>query len=119
MLDYHKVPLSEPLQTFRLSVEVDRPSLTLQDYDDITNAVSAVFHLPNLTLVYAGCSESPLVLTWLVQAQLLPYLKSPLGSTATGDRLLAEQGVVAVAIGDDMRIKCLALKVCSVHSIYS
>ena len=117
-LDYHKVPPSEPLQTFRLSVEVARPFLTLQDYDDITNAVSAVFLLPNLALVYAGCSTSPIVLTWLVPAQLLPYLeKPPFGATATGDRLLAEQGVVAVAVGDDIRIKCLAMKVCSVHSI--
>jgi len=113
MLDYHRVTSSQPLQTFRLSVEVDRPFLSLQDYDDITNAVSAVFQLPNLILVYAGCSVSPLVLTWLVPAQLLPYLeKTPVGSTASGDRLLAEQGVVTVAIGDDTRIKCLTLKVC-------
>ena len=113
MLDYHRVPSSEPLHTLRLSVEVNRPFLTLQNYDDITNALSAAFLLPNLALVYAGCSSSPLVLTWLVPAQLLPYLvTSPIGSTAGGDRLLTEQGVVAVAIGNDKRIKCLGIKVC-------
>jgi len=112
-LDYHKVPPSEPLQTFRLSVEVARPFLTLQDYDDITIAVSAVFHLPNLALVYAGCCVSPLVLTWLVPTQLLIYLEtSPIGSAISGDRLLAEQGVVAVALGENTRIKCMRLKVC-------
>ena len=113
MLNYHRVPSSEPLQTFRLSVEVDCPFLTLQDYNSITNALSAVFLLPNIALVYAGCFTSPTVLTWLVPAQLLPYLKNqPVGSTTSGERLLAEQGVVAVAIGDNTRIKCLTLKVC-------
>ena len=113
MLDYHKVPSSEPLHTFRLSVEVNHSFLTLQNYDDITNALSVAFLLPNLALVYAGCSSSPLVLTWLVPTQLLPYLeKTPIGSTAGGNRLLAEQGVVAVAIGNSIRIKCLGIKVC-------
>ena len=39
-LDIHK-STSGP-QMVRLSVEVNRPMLTLQDYDNITNAVSAV-----------------------------------------------------------------------------
>ena len=113
MLDYHRVPSSEPLHTFRLSVEVNRTFLTLEDYDNITNALSAVLLLPNLALVYAGCCVSPLVLTWLVPAQLLTYLEtSPLGSTISSERLLAEQGVVAVAIGQSMHVKCLRLKVC-------
>ena len=112
-LNNHEEQLSEPLHTFRLSVEVNRPFLTLKDYDNITNAVSATFLLPNLALVYAGCSKAPLVVTWLVPAQLLPYLESPsIGSTASGDRLLAEQGVVAVAIGEESRTKCLRIKVC-------
>lgn len=113
MLDYHRAPSSQPLRTLRLSVQVNRPFLTLQDYSDVTNAVSAVFQLPTLALVYAGCTASPLVLTWLVPAQLLPYLEtSSIGSAVGGDRLVAEQGVLAVAIGEDTRIKCLRLKVC-------
>ena len=113
MLDYHRVPPSEPLQTFRLSVEVNRTFLTLEDYDNITNALSAVLLLPNLALVYAGCCVSPLILTWLVPAQLLTYLEtSPVGSTISSERLLAEQGVVAVALGQSMHVKCLRLKVC-------
>lgn len=112
-LNNQEEQLSESLHTFRLSVEVNRPFLTLSDYDNITNAVSTAFLLPNLALVYAGCSAAPLVVTWLVPVQLLPYLESPtIGSTASGDRLLAEQGVVAVAIGEESSIKCLRWKVC-------
>ena len=115
-LDYHKTTASP--KTIRLSVEVNRPLLTLHDYDNITDAVSAVFLLPKIAMVYAGCSVSPLVLTWLVPAQLYGYLKSPpFGSTASGDRLLAEQGVVSVAIGEDIRIVCLGIKVCTSHLI--
>ena len=113
-LDYHKATASP--KTIRLSVEVNRPLLTVNDYDNITDAVSAVFLLPKIAMVYAGCSVSPLVLMWLVPAQLYGYLKSPhIGSTASGDRLLAEQGVVSVAIGEDIRIVCLGIKVCTSH----
>ena len=115
-LDYYKTTASP--KTIRLSVAVNRPLLTLHDYDNITNAVSAVFLLPKIAMVYAGCSVSPLVLTWLVPAQLHGYLKSPpFGSTASGDRLLAEQGVISVAIGEDIRIMCLGIEVCSSHPI--
>ena len=110
-LDYHKTTASP--KTIRLSVEVNRPLLTLHDYDNITDAVSAVFLLPKIAMGYAGCSVSPLILTWLVPAQLHGYFQDPpFGSTA-GDRLLAEQGVVSVAIGEDIRIVCLGIKVCT------
>ena len=115
-LDYHKTTGSP--NTIRLSVEVNRPLLTLHDYDNITDAVSAVFLLPKIAMVYAGCSVSPLVLTWLVPAQLDRYLKfSCIESNGSGDRLLAEQGVVSVAIGEDISIVCLGLKVCTSHLI--
>ena len=110
-LDYHKTTASP--KTIRLSVEVNRPLLTVHDYDNITDAVSAVFLLPKIAMVYAGCSVSPLVLTWLVPAQLDRYLKfSRIESNGSGDRLLVEQGVVSVAIGEDIRIVCLGIKVC-------
>ena len=110
-LDHHRT--TQPPKTFRLSVEVNRPLITLQDYDNITDAVSAALLLPKIAMVYAGCSVSPLTITWLVPAQLLGYLvTAPVGSTAGGDRLLAEQGVVSVAIGEDMYIVCLGMQVC-------
>ena len=113
-LDYHKTTASP--KTIRLSVEVNRPLLTLHDYDNITDAVSAVFLLPKIAMVYAGCSVSPLVLTWLVPAQLDRYLKfAHIESNGSGDRLLAEQGVISVAIGEDIRIACLGIKVCTSH----
>ena len=111
-LDYHR---TTPFpQTTRLSVEVDRPQLTLQDYDSITNAISTAFLLPKIAMVYAGCSMTPIVLTWLVPAQLERYIKdSTIGATTCGNRLLAEQRVVSVAIGDDLRIACLGMQVCA------
>ena len=115
-LDFHKTPPSP--KTIRLSAEVNRPLLTLQDYENISNAISAVFLLPKIAMVYAGCSETPPVLTWLLPAQLLGYLKEPFGSTASGERLLAEPGVVSVAIGEEIRMKCLGLKVCFSSAIF-
>ena len=117
-LDYHKVPSSKPVHTFRLSVEVNRSFLSLHDYDVISEVVSSVFLLPNLALVYAGCSLSPMMLTWQIPAHLLQYLQTPcVGSMASGDRLLAEQRVRAVAIGDNLRFRCLTTKVCLTHPL--
>ena len=113
-LDHHRT--TQPPKTFRLSVEVNRPLITLQDYDNITDAVSAAFLLPKMAMVYAGCSVSPLTITWLVPAQLHGYLVSPhFGSTASGDRLLAEQGVVAVAVEEDLFAVCMGMQVCSTN----
>ena len=110
-LNHHRT--TQPPKTFRLSVEVNQPLITLQDYDNITDAVSAALLLPKIAMVYAGCSASPLTITWLVPAQLHRYLVTSLfGSTAGGDRLLAEQGVVSVAIGEDMYRVCLGMQVC-------
>ena len=107
-LDIHK-STSSP-QMVRLSVEVNRPMLTLQDYDNITNAVSAVLMLPRLAMVYAGCTVAPLVLTWLVPSQLKETNVSR--STASGDRLLAEQCVVSIAVGENLKMKTLGIQVC-------
>ena len=109
-LDHHRT--TPPPKTFRLSVEVNRPLITLQDYDNITDAVSAALLLPKMAMVYAGCSVSPLTITWLVPAQLHGYLIKPFASAESGDRLLAEQGVVSMAIGEDMCIVCLGMQVC-------
>ena len=115
-LDYHKTTASP--KTIRLSVEVNRPLLTLHDYDNITDAVSAVFLLPKIAMVYAGCSVSPLIVTWLVPAELDRYLKfAYIESNGSGDRLLAEQGVMSVAIGGNIHIVCLGIKVCTSHLI--
>lgn len=108
-LDNHKVV--PPCETFRISVEVNRRLLTQRDYDDVTDAVGAFFQLPKIALVYAGCSVSPVVLCWLVPSPLLEYIKAQSSSAVCGDRMMAEHGVVSVAVGDDLRIKCLTMKV--------
>ena len=110
-LDIHK-STSSP-QMVRLSVEVNRPMLTLQDYDNISNAVSAVLMLPKLAMVYAGCTVAPLVLTWLVPFEIMKHMESSVtGSTASGDRLLAEQSVVSIAVGENFKHKSLGIQVC-------
>ena len=115
-LDHHRT--TQPPKTFRLSVEVNRPLITLQDYDNITDAVSAALLLPKMAMVYAGCSVSPLTITWLVPAQLLGYLVTPpFDFIVSGDRLLSEQGVVSVEIGEDMCTMQLGIQVGITHPI--
>lgn len=113
-LDHHKLVPS--CETFRISVEVNLRILTQQDYDNITDAISAFIQLPKIALVYAGCSVSPVVLCWLVPSPLLEYIKAQSSSAVCGDRMMAEQGIVSVAIGDDLRIKCLRMKVSTSNS---
>ena len=100
---------SQPLETVRVTVQVDRPHLTLQDYDNITTAVCGYFEIPRAALVYAGCSEDGAVVCWTTSAGLLPYLKSvPPGISS--DRLMAEQKILGIAAGD-LHYYCMTLKV--------
>ena len=120
-LDEGKSP--EPQETMRLTVQVDRPHLTLQDYDDITTAVCAYFHIPRVALVYAGCSEDGQVVYWTTSSGLLPYLKN-VDVGRSSERLVAEQKLLSVAAGSlhyhcmtsmvikktiDVRIECCLL----------
>ena len=100
---------SQPLETLRVSVQVDHPQLTLQDYDNITTAVCGYFEIPQAALVYAGCSENGHVVCWTTSAGLLPYLKTVVPGTSS-DRLIAEQKILGIAAGD-LHYHCLTLKV--------
>ncbi|CAI8025277.1 Ankyrin repeat domain-containing protein 50 [Geodia barretti] len=106
VFDERKNP--ERLQTIRVTVQVDRPHLTLQDYDDITTAVCGFFHIPRVALVYAGCSEDGQVVSWNMSTALLPYLKRA-SSGVSSDRLMAEQRILGVAAGD-LQYHCLSVK---------
>ena len=100
---------SQPLETVRVTVQVDRPHLTLQNYDNITTAVCGYFEIPRAALVYAGCSEDGAVVCWTTSADLLPYLKSvPAGRSSA--RLMAEQKILGIAAGD-LHYHCMTLKV--------
>ena len=111
-LDEHK--RMEPPETIRLTVQLNRPHLTLQDYDDITTAVCGYFQIPRVALVYGGCSRDGQVLCWMTSARLLQYLKN-IGGGRSADRLMAEQSILEVAAGD-LRRCYLRMKVI-LHSL--
>ena len=100
---------SQPLETVRVTVQIDRPHLTLQGYDNITTAVCGYFEIPRASLVYAGCSEDGVVVCWTTSAGLLPYLKSIVPGRSS-DRLMAEQKILGLAAGD-LHYHCMTLKV--------
>ena len=110
-LDEHKSP--EPQETMRLTVQVDRPHLTLQDYDDITTTVCGYFEIPRVALVYAGCSEDGQVVCWTTSPDLLPYLKN-VEQGRSSYRLVAEQKILGVAAGH-LHSPCMTLMV--IHEI--
>ena len=96
--------------TIRITAEVNKAQISLSDYEALTTAVSACFMLPQQALVYAGCSVSPIVLCWLVSADVLPYIKSvTFGLSAY--RFLAEQSISGIAVGDVVSNKCPGIKV--------
>ena len=94
----------------RITAEVGKPKLHVSCLEEVTTAVSGYFKLPKAALVYAGCSENPLVLCWLVSRDLLPYMRSHKGGTS-GEQLLAEQQVTQIAFGDTESYRCMNLKV--------
>ena len=106
-LDEHKN--SEHLETVRVTVQVDRRHITLQDYDDVTTAVCGYFHLPKPALAYAGCSDDGQVICWTTSVSLLPYLKSVVPGISS-NLLMAEQKILGVAAGD-LHYHCMSLKV--------
>ena len=107
-LPEHKVVASR--NTIRITAEVNKPLLSLSDYEALTAAVSVMFKLPRQALVYAGCSVSPTVLCWLVSADVLPYIKS-VDVGLGGHRLQAEQNISGIAVGDVISYKCPGIKV--------
>ena len=96
--------------TARITAEVDKPMLHVSCLEEITTTICGFFRLPKAALVYAGCSENPLALCWLVSRDLLSYMTSHKGGTS-GDRLLAEQQITQIAFGDTESCRCLNLKV--------
>ena len=97
--------------TARITAEVDKPLLHVSCLEEVTTAICGFFQLPKAALVYAGCSENPLALCWLVSRNLLPYMRSHKGGRS-GERLLAEQQITQIAFGDTEIYRCLTLKVC-------
>ena len=111
-LPEHKVTSTRT--TVHISVEVNKPLLCIADYEEITTALSGFFRVPKAALVYAGCSKAPLVLCWLASHELVAYIKS-IEIGVSGHRLLAENKVTGVAVGDQI-YKCPTIKVREAHS---
>ena len=107
-LPEHKAVASR--NTIRITAEVNKPLLSLSHSEAVATAVSAVFNLPQQALVYAGCSVSPIVLCWLVSADVLPYIKS-VEVGLSNHHLLAEQSISGIAVGDVISYKCPSIKV--------
>ena len=109
-LPEHKVISTR--RTVRISVEVNKPLLFITDYEKITTALGGFFQIPKAALVYAGCSEAPLVLCWLAPSFLVFYIEA----TGCGlllmsaHRLLAENKVTRIAVGGQT-YKCPSIKV--------
>ena len=91
--------------TARITAQVGKPQLHVSCYEEVTTAICGFFRLPKAALVYAGCSENPLALCWLVSRDLLPYMKSHKGGLS-GDRMLAEQQITQLVFGDAEFYKC-------------
>jgi len=98
--------------TIRISVEVDKPMLHVSCYEKVTAALCGFFKLPDVALIFSGCSENPLSICWSVSADLLPYIKSQ-AKGWSGERMLAEEKIAQIAVGNDELYKCLNLKVLS------
>jgi len=98
----------------RITAEVAKRLIQVSCLEKVTTAVCHFFKLPKAAVVFAGCSEKPLSLCWLVSQNLLPYMRSHKGGVS-GDRLLAEQQIIQIAFGDAELCKCPNLKVCVLY----
>ena len=87
--------------TVRISVAVNKPLLCVADYEQITTTVSGFFQLPKSALVYGGCSQTLLVLCWLVSHDVVAYIRTILVGLS-GHRLLVENNITVVAVGDQI-----------------
>ena len=86
--------------TVRISVEVNKPFLCIADYEEITTALSGFFQVPRAALVYAGCSKAPMAVCWLVPGGFMAYIKSAAVGGLSGHRLLVENKVTGIAVGN-------------------
>ena len=98
--------------TVRISVKVSKPLVCIAEYENITTALSGFFQVPKAAFVYAGCSNSPLVLCWLASNHLVTYIRSSGGGSLSLSvhQLLAENKVTGIAVGDQT-YKCLTIRV--------
>jgi len=93
--------------TIRISVEVDKQSLHLSDYERITTALSGLFWMPKLSFVFVGCTHS--IISWQTFPEFLPCSWHNV-TDISGCRLLSQCRVTRIAIQDRF-YQCPTIKV--------
>ena len=101
--------------TIRISVEVDKDLVDLSDYERITTAVSGLCWMPKAALIFAGCVQQPLVLSWLTIPEFL-HCSCDCVTDTSGYRLLAETRVTRIAVGGRF-YQCPTIKVYHSNSL--
>ena len=99
-----------PADMVRVSVLVNQSMLCLSDYDRILTAICGFFKVPKVALVYIGCAEHPCMLSWVVSPPVYQYMKSVEGNVS-GERMVAEERIISIAVGQDISYKCLTIEV--------
>ena len=93
--------------TIRISVEVDKHSLHLSDYERITTALSGLFWMPKLSFVFVGCTHS--IISWQTFPEFIPCSWHNV-TDISGCRLLSQCRVTRIAIQDRF-YQCPTIKV--------
>jgi len=91
----------------RISVEVDKSSIHLSDYERIATALSGLFWMPKVAFVLVGCFES--IISWQTFSEFLVCSWS-IVTDISGCRLLSRCGVTRIAIRDHF-YQCPTIKV--------
>ena len=97
--------------TIRISVEVDKSSIHLSDYERITTAISGLYWMPKVAFVLVGCTQS--IISWQTFPQFLECSWDNITDTS-GYRLLSQCGVTRIAVGE-VFYKCPTIKVWCIH----
>jgi len=96
--------------TIRISVEIDKNSIHLSDYERITTALSGLFRMPKLAFVFSGLVRQPLVLSWLTIPEFSQCSKRMV-TDISGERQLAQNKVTRIAVSNWF-YQCPTIKVC-------
>ena len=94
----------------RVSVRVNKSVMCLSDYDSLVTALCGFFKIPKAALAYVGCSQNPLMLSWIVSAPVYEYMKS-VGGGMSGEMMVTQEKIVSIAVGQDISYKCPAIEV--------
>jgi len=93
--------------TIRISVEVDKCSIHLSDYERITTALSGLFRMPKVAFVFAGSLQS--TISWLTFPEFI-NCSSGCVTDISGCWLLSQCRVTRIGVGEGF-YRCPTIKV--------